>query len=114
MAEQVQPDRPPREATGEGKANGDRWVEMATRDIAERVNHGQHDQSKRQGDPDVGDGSSRNLVNDNRSGPGEDEAEGPEKLGSQFAIRQTHFHSVTCANGNYFFRFEPTYRPLPS
>src|SRR5260221_14585485 len=47
------------------KAKGDRRVQVSPGDITQRINHCQHDQSKGEGNPGVGDGSPARLVDDN-------------------------------------------------
>ena len=63
---------------------------MSARDVADRVNHGKHDQPEGERDTDVGDRAGGHIINDDGSGAGKDEREGAEKLSNQFLSRAKH------------------------
>ena len=59
---------------------------MGARDIADRVDHRQDDQSEGQGHADVRDRAARHIVDDNGPGAGKDEAERAEDFGTVFLL----------------------------
>ncbi len=76
VAETLDSRHPPRR----DKAERDGWVQMRAGDVAEGVDHRHHHQTECQRDADVRDRPARNVVDHDRAGAGEDEAEGAEKL----------------------------------
>ena len=59
---------------------------MCPRDIANRVDHREHDQTECQRDSDVRNRASAHLVNDDRSSPSEHEREGADEFSNALLL----------------------------
>ncbi len=74
IGRRVRPGHPARRA----EAQGDRRVQVRAGDFAQRVDHRQHHQAKRQGDAHMRNGPAAGLVDDDRPGAGEHERKGAD------------------------------------
>lgn len=59
---------------------------MRAGDVAEGIDHHHHDQTERERNADVRDGSSRDVIDYDRAGTCKDESEGTKELGDVFFI----------------------------
>ena len=73
----------PEPSRGE-KSERDRRVQVRAGDIAERVDHREHDESEGERDADMRDRAAGGVVDDDRAGAREDEGEGAEKFRKEF------------------------------
>ena len=73
------------QAAGKAEAERHGGIQMRAADIAEGIDHRQHDEAEGEGDAHVGDGSAGGVVDDDGAGAGEDEGEGADGFGEQFA-----------------------------
>src|SRR5262249_25650382 len=86
------------------EADRHRGIEVGTRHVADRVDHGQHDQAEGQGDADMGYGAAAHVVDDDGAGAGEDDSEGAQALGGQFAKAVGHAVMIWRATPAYLAR----------
>jgi len=80
LAGDVGQDLPPRKTARGEKADRHSGIEMCARDVAHRINHGEHDEAEGKRDADVRNAAAGNVVDDDSSRACKNEAEGAEKL----------------------------------
>jgi hypothetical protein len=67
-------------ATRGEKSKAYRRIQVCARNIADCVNHGEHDQTEGECDPDVRNCAAGRFIDHNRAGAGEDESKRPDKF----------------------------------
>lgn len=69
--------------TRKPKANRDRGIDMNARDVSERINQREDNETRRECDADVGNGAITHLVDNDRARSGKNERKRPDKLSGQ-------------------------------
>src|SRR5262249_11220652 len=72
---------PAAKTSGSQETNGNRGIQMAARDTADRVDHCQNDQTKCQGDADMSDTAAARVIDDDGPGACEHQTESAKYLG---------------------------------
>src|SRR5258708_7507310 len=88
LAEDVGSDGAGRKASSHPKADGDRWVQMRSGDVAHRVNHSEHDQAKGESDAGMGDRAPARRVDHDSPSPREHEGKRSKGFGHAFLHRR--------------------------
>ena len=84
----------PRRSEGDSHSR----VQVRAADVAERVNHRQHDEAKSERDACMGDGSAAGIIDDDRASSGKDEGERAEEFSEKF------LHAVALADAGIAYK----------